>query len=205
MILFWYHIHLHQRCFKDNATGTIWQAHVPSSVGVVIKRPRWETHTTSMAQTNTQYSSDLCVIEKQCTQSLVDERMSLRRREWVWEKTDFCWHGLKPVTPFINQEHSHTKMYLLKKLWILLFDDIFLFVKEYLKVPFSTLLYFFLLNSSYNVNQGFLLQNNHNGTTVPLEMKNVSFFHFETQKELLGIMSKLFSRKNQKRSGRLAQ
>lgn len=95
MILFWYHIHLHQRCFKDNATGTIWQAHVPSSVGVVIKRPRWETHTTSMAQTNTQYSSDLCVIEKQCTQSLVDERMSLRRREWVWEKTDFCWHGLE--------------------------------------------------------------------------------------------------------------
>lgn len=125
--------YLHQRCFKGNATGTIWPAHMPSSVGVVIKSlllpgPHWETH-----GTNTQRSSHLCVIEKQwAAQSLIDDS--------VFEKSHFCWHSLETLNS-IYKEATFTQIFhWLKKMYQhYSFDNIFherhLFVTEYLKWP----------------------------------------------------------------------
>lgn len=55
-----------------------------------------------MAQTNTQRSSHLSVIEKQwAAQSLLDDR--------VFEKTQFCWHSLETLNKPVYKEATVTQ------------------------------------------------------------------------------------------------
>ncbi len=60
-----------------------------------------------MAQTNTQRSSHLCVIEKPwAAQSLIDDS--------VFEKSHFCWHSLETLNS-IYKEATFKQNLLIKK------------------------------------------------------------------------------------------
>lgn len=135
-------LYLHQRWFKDNATGTIWPAHMPISVGAVIKSlllpgARWETHGTNK---HTTLLSPLCHWE-------TVSYSKFARWQSVFVRKPVCAGiALKPLTPFIKKQHSHCIICWKKKIKHYLLNDFFhekhfyLFVTECLKRPFATLL-----------------------------------------------------------------
>lgn len=101
-------LYLHQRWFKDNATGTIWPAHMPISMGAVIKSlllpgAHWETHGTNK---HTALLSPLCHWE------------TVGCSEFArWQKTQFCWHSLETLNKPVYKEATVTQNFRwLKKL-----------------------------------------------------------------------------------------